>query len=125
MKNFKKALAVILLSLIASLSAIPAFANPPHQVSLAWVAPTTRVDTSPITGVLTYVVTRNGVVLTTIPISALAYQDSTVIGGQVYNYSIQAIESGGGTSVASVSVQATIAISNPNPPSGVNITSSN
>jgi len=43
-----------ILSIVAALAAIPAFAQAANTATLTWVAPTTYVDGTPVTAVLTY-----------------------------------------------------------------------
>jgi fibronectin type 3 domain-containing protein len=78
-----------------------------HSASLAWVA-------SPSTGVVGYNVYRGTVsggpytLLNTTPVSAVAYQDISVLAGQTYYYVVKAVGSGGALSVASNEIQAVV-----------------
>ena len=78
-----------------------------HSASLTWVA-------SPSTGVVGYNIYRGTASggpytqLNSTPVSAVTYQDSSVLGGQKYYYVVKAVGSGNTLSVASNEIVATV-----------------
>lgn len=77
-------------------------ANTLTSISLAWNA---SLDNNAVTG---YQISRNGVVITTVSGNTLNYNDTTLVAGTSYNYSIVAQDAAGNSSLAPTLTAATL-----------------
>jgi fibronectin type 3 domain-containing protein len=85
-------------------SGLTATANSQTEVALAWSAATDGVGG---TGVDSYTVYRDGVVLDAVPAATRTYVDTTVGAGRAYQYVVDAVDAAGNRSSMSVPASAT------------------
>jgi hypothetical protein len=101
-----------------------------HCVTLTWTAPTAVVGGGAITGTLSYDVYRSTTSgsgytkITTVPVSAAAYEDDNVVGGTTYFYVVVAYQTIGTVTASgsanSAQASATgLPIPTTNPPTGL------
>jgi fibronectin type 3 domain-containing protein len=94
-------------------SSLTASAGTSGEIDLSWLASTDNV------GVTGYNIYRGGSQLGTVAASSLTYQDTTVIPGTTYTYTVKAVDAAGNLSLDSNTATATAPTAPPAPPTNL------